>query len=439
MRSGASELAPGTDRRSSAGGVTSTAEVRHGAPAARAAPRLLVLAYACDPAAGSEPGAGWGVVRALAESAARCDVVVGGSHAESVAAWTRDHPDANIHFVVVPEPPLPLPLGGERISWFRRYLRWMRPAREVATALAARASFDAVVHVTYSTYWLPSPGVGIGPPLVFGPVGGAVTTPPALWPALGWRGVVAELVDYAAVRAAAMWPRTRRTWRAARAILVQNEATLARLPRAARARATVCNHALFTDVPPSLDVPPPVDRHAVVFVGALESRKGGVLAVRALAHLAPPARLVVIGDGPERARMTALARRLGVADRVAWLGRVPRAEVVRHLAAAGAVLFTGLREEGGLALAEALLGGLSTVVLGNGGAATVAAAAVDPARVVVVRPGSVGTTARRLAAAVERVTAAAAGMPRRPLLDQVAAQRVLIGSVLAAAREGAAP
>jgi len=353
-----------------------------------------------------------------------------------VAAWARDHPGANIRFIVVPEPPLALRIGGERLAWFRRYLRWMRPAREVATALAAREPFDAVVHVTYSTYWLPSPGAGIGPPLVLGPVGGAVTTPPRLWPALGWRGVVAELVDYAAVRVAAMWPRTRHTWHTARAILVQNEATLARLPRAARARATVCNHALFTDLPPP-DAPP-VDRHAVVFVGALESRKGGVLAVRALAHLAPPTRLVVIGGGPERARMAALARRLGVADRIAWLGRVPRAEVVRHMAAAGAVLFTGLREEGGLALAEALLNGLPTVVLGNGGAATIAATAVDPACVVVVRPGSVGVTARRLAAAIDRV-AAASGGARRPLLDQNAAKHLLSGVVLAAAREGAAP
>jgi glycosyltransferase involved in cell wall biosynthesis len=41
-----------------------------------------------------------------------------------------------------------------------------------------------------------------------------------------------------------------------------------------------------------------------------------------------PTRLVICGDGPERARLDELSRRLGVADQVTFAGHVPKAEAV---------------------------------------------------------------------------------------------------------------
>ncbi len=70
---------------------------------------------------------------------------------------------------------------------------------------------------------------------------------------------------------------------------------------------------------PAVDLPP----NAVVFVGRLSAEKRVATLLHALADGSPPAdaQLFLCGDGPERAALEALAARLGLADRVRFLGR----------------------------------------------------------------------------------------------------------------------
>ncbi|MEJ7810668.1 MAG: hypothetical protein WKG32_09700, partial [Gemmatimonadaceae bacterium] len=70
-------------------------------------PRALIVAYACEPGRGSEPGAGWGVVRAVSEFA-DCTVLVGPEHAAGIRRWeSTQHTSSrtrSLTFVTVPEP-----------------------------------------------------------------------------------------------------------------------------------------------------------------------------------------------------------------------------------------------------------------------------------------------------------------------------------------------
>ena len=374
-------------------------------------PRVLVFAYACEPGRGSEPGAGWGLVRTVA-TFARCVVLVGPEHLPGIEAWQADNPGDPTCFVSVPEPGLGRFAKHHRISWFLLYLAWLRAAHRIGQQLHRAQPFDLVFHATYSVYWLPSPVVRYGTPCVWGPVGGAVTTPVELWRFLGWRGVVGELLDLVAVRAFSLLPSTRATWRGATVRLVQNDTTMAQLPGELRSRSGLLNHALLTEVPAV-----PVARRGahLLFVSPLEARKGPLLALEALSYTPEDVRLVVVGDGPERGALEARARRLNIAHRVDFRGWVPRAEVLNLLARAAAVVFTGLREEGGIALAEALLCGAPVVVLATGGARTVALSATDPGRVALVYPSEAASTARRMAEAMTAFVRAP--MSGGPLLD----------------------
>src|SRR3954447_7755131 len=71
---------------------------------AKTAPRkrLLVFAYACEPERGSEPGAGWGLVQALA-TFTQCTVLVGPEHIRAIEKWTASHPNPHLRFVEVSE------------------------------------------------------------------------------------------------------------------------------------------------------------------------------------------------------------------------------------------------------------------------------------------------------------------------------------------------
>ena len=76
------------------------------------------------------------------------------------------------------------------------------------------------------------------------------------------------------------------------------------------------------DHPPK-PVQPPAGRPLVLGVGRLVPEKGFDLLIRAFSALPDrAARLAIVGDGPERARLAALAARMGVTDRVELVGYV---------------------------------------------------------------------------------------------------------------------
>jgi len=81
------------------------------------------------------------------------------------------------------------------------------------------------------------------------------------------------------------------------------------------------------------------DSAALVFVGNLIPYKGLQLALRALSMVhGKPWRLVVVGDGPDEAGARVLATRLGLADRVRFLGRRAPDDVERIVAACDALV-----------------------------------------------------------------------------------------------------
>lgn len=81
----------------------------------------------------------------------------------------------------------------------------------------------------------------------------------------------------------------------------------------------------------------------LVSVGSLIERKGHHRTIEALTHL-PGWELVIAGEGPERARLLALAARLGVGARVRLLGPVPHAELAALYSAADLSVLASSRE-----------------------------------------------------------------------------------------------
>ena len=122
-------------------------------------------------------------------------------------------------------------------------------------------------------------------------------------------------------------------------------------------------------------VPPVVDREFVagrmkmIHVGRGVRSKGLRDLVRALPHLEdmPEVTLSVVGDGDETQICRAEAEALGVADRVEFLGKMPRAEIDAHYRAADAFVFPSFRESMGGVLYEAMSWGLPVIGADAGG------------------------------------------------------------------------
>lgn len=397
---------------------------------------LLVFASACDPMGGSEAAAGWSLIHEFAEYA-DVTVLVHRRHIEATRRWQQAHPDGRLRFVAVSEPNWMMRwqrratrLGVGPIVWRARYLHWVRAARDFAQDLEQREDFDAAIHVTIGVYWMPSPVTGLRTPAVWGPMDGAASSPRDLWKVLGVRGVLAELAEIGGVRAASLLPSVQRTWREPAVRLVETEGARQRLPKALRAETKIVNRAFLMKVPPP--APRPADSNYVVFTSPLEKRKAPRLAIEALAATAPPLRLVFVNTGPEEGHLRKLAAHLGVADRVEFRGKVDRDEMWDVLAGAAAGVYTGLREVGGAALAEAMLSGVPVIVLAHNGSRILADAATDHERIAIIEPGPLDQTTGQIS---EAMVSFSRHMPSGTgsYLDQASTREALRQAILTAA------
>ncbi len=182
----------------------------------------------------------------------------------------------------------------------------------------------------------------------------------------------------------------------------------------------------------------PVD---LVYLGRLIDEKRVELLVRAVAQLAveqPTVCATVIGEGPERLRLQALALQLGVAARIRFTGPLSTAEVRSVLRAATALVLPSAREGYGIVVVEAQAAGAIPIV--TSGPATAAPTLVDHAVdgfVVEATPDAIAGAYRVLRDDPSRraqMRASAAERARAASWDAVAARMAEV--YLAAARRG---
>jgi glycosyltransferase involved in cell wall biosynthesis len=358
--------------------------------------RIVAFAYACEPESGSEPGAGWMWARMLARLGESW-VVTRENNRDAIEAVLPAIAERDrLHFEYVDLP-----------AWARfwkrglrgvhlYYVLWQIAALRRARGLNSEQRFDLAWHLTFANAWIGSAAALLGTRFVYGPVGGGVKTPWKLIPALGVRGCLQELLRVA-IRGAARYgnPLARLSWRRADLILVQNPETREWLPRRHRARSEVFPNAALETIE-GTPTPRYIGEKVALFAARLSPWKGAGLAVRSIALL-PDWKLLVAGLGPDASRLRRLAGRLGVTDRIEYLGHVPQPRLFELMGSeADVLLFPSMHEDAGWVVAEAGASGLPVVALDRGGPPLLGA--------VVARPGTVNETVERLAACVMSVT-----------------------------------
>jgi teichuronic acid biosynthesis glycosyltransferase TuaC len=187
----------------------------------------------------------------------------------------------------------------------------------------------------------------------------------------------------------------RRSFAAARLVLANSEG-IAELAREHGAAETLVVH-LGTDVPaaarPTRRGGPPV----LVTVAHLVARKRHADVLRALAVLTPrhpTLRYEIVGDGPERGTLEALAERLGVRERVDFRGQLTPDDAVASARQCTLFVMPSTEEAFGVAYVEAMAGGVPAIgCRGEPGPEEIAAAGDG---LVLVPPGDIERLTQRI-------------------------------------------
>jgi glycosyltransferase involved in cell wall biosynthesis len=337
--------------------------------------KILISAYACTPNRASEEGVGWECVRALAEHHDLW-VITRGDARPAIETYLAQHELPGVTFEYYELPPYLRPgsFGVSTRPTQLYYYLWQIGIRAVAKKIIAGNGIDVVHHVTFVKYWAPTFLASLSKPLLWGPVGGGETAPAAFFPSFSNRGRIYELL-----RDLGRWigehdPFVRRAARRAVMTLASTAETADRIRRINRGGPVrVCPAIGVTDAELALydETPsPPESGIRFVSIGRLLHWKGFHLGIAAFARAAiPGSEYLVIGDGPERSRLEALAKELGVSDRVSFLGNISRDQVLQHLARCHVLVHPSLHESGGGVCLEAMVARLPAIVLDLGGPA----------------------------------------------------------------------
>jgi glycosyltransferase involved in cell wall biosynthesis len=193
---------------------------------------------------------------------------------------------------------------------------------------------------------------------------------------------------------------------------------------APRARLRVMSNLVDTELfhPPATR---PEGPPRLAFVGGLHPRKGVHHLLHALARVRErtPAVLEVVGDGPARMELEALASRLGIAAEVEFLGNRDRIDVAALMRRADLLALPSRSENQPVVLLEAQASGLPVVASDVGGVPEV----VDGLAGRLVPSGDVDA----LAAAIESVLAEPGQFDRSAIAERA---RVRYGQEAVAAR-----
>ena len=224
-------------------------------------------------------------------------------------------------------------------------------ARSLLMMRRLRKRFALVHHVSPIVLRVPSFFGALGRPFIWGPIGGSVPYPPG-FEGYGQRYSLVNalrLLDRPRLR---LDPMLRMTMRSADRIVVTTSMGAELIPDAHRAKTVVIPEGILESL---VLAAPPKEEPYIFSSGRLIEYKATDLLIRAFARVRDSGvMLVITGDGPKKAALSALIATLGLGDRVRLLGRVSREENHRLMSQSLFCVFPALREAFGHVNLEAM-------------------------------------------------------------------------------------
>ncbi len=364
--------------------------------------KVLVSAYACNPARGSEPGIGWGWIVEISKHHDLWVITKQDELADIEAELAR-RPGLRqrVHFHYIARRRFRALETFWPPSYYWTYRRWHEKAYRLAQQLHAEIGFDVVHQLTMMGFREPGYLWQLDAPFVWGPVGGLGLLPWRFLPSLGFAGALFHTGrNVLNVLHRRLLARPKQAARRTEGRLIAGTSETAR----AIERFFGQHSRVVCEIGPPDHEPSPINTRwsieplRLVWSGLHVSRKALPLLLRAVSRLHGDARVQVdiLGEGPRTSSWQRLAQRLGVDDRCTWHGWLPREQALAIMRAGHAFVITSLFDLTSTVIVEALALGVPVICLDHCGFADV----VTPDCGIKVPVRNPGQVAADLAAAI---------------------------------------
>jgi len=332
--------------------------------------KVALVCYKIERGKGSEDGSGYGFASALAkQSRIRITLFTRRNNIEKLY---KDSVFDQVELVPVEVP--------KYLTWWKRgsrgiipyYYLWQISAAREVERLHQVQKFDVVHQYNFHADWAPHFYKAVGAKIVWGPICHQPILPLHYSRGGGIAGIIREVAKH--TLKSAFWYLDLNLRRAVARTDVVLYANQDIAPPFRRYLATG-RVQLQTFGGASFDCPPIDTSMSTVFtllhVGRMVPIKGAKLALLAFSDFyrsagTPPARLILLGDGPLRENLLATAQRLGINEAVEFIPWMKHESVVEVYMQAHAFLYPSLANQDTV-VAEALAVGLPILGVSGGG------------------------------------------------------------------------
>ena len=336
--------------------------------------KVLISAYACSPIRGSEPGVGWGFVKALAEHHDLWIITEKEKFQTEVEEYLQEHPDfagkVNFYFIQKKRNRPLRKIWPPSYYWY--YKRWHLLAYRKAKQLHDKICFDVVHQLTMVGFREPGYLWQLDIPFVWGPIGGMGYFPFRFLSTVGAKGAIYYL-GYNCIN----FLQSHFLKRSKVAAQKANQGLICATPENhlnAR-RNWNCNSIVMAEVglpcPIRLGISDRKDnqRLKIIWTGQHTPGKALNLALNGMHLLAPEVKwgLDILGEGKKTEQWKKEALLLGIRKQCDFHGWLPRQEALEVMQTGHLLLITSLRDLTSTVTIEALALGLPIICLDHCG------------------------------------------------------------------------
>lgn len=334
--------------------------------------KVLYIAFACNPYVGSEAFCGWSWPLAMRKY---CEVyvVTRKGNKTGIEKYIREHKINDIKFFYY-DIPEAINIYYKSGKMYMPYsVLWQNTSLSFIKKLHEQYHFDYIHQVTLGDFRLINPAWKLKSKFIFGPVGGAQLTPKSLKSYIGNDDKSENRREWIN-KVIKAWPLYRKALNRTYLILAANPETQTYLqecvdePRKCR---LLTENGVNADQIRGISEKIDHDKVVLLWSGRMIRRKGLSFLIDVIKQVNPqkPFVLKLVGDGPEKENLVEKARKLGLENKVEFVGQVPYTEMQQLYQTSDIFVFPSLRETTGTVLFEAMVSGLPIVTFNQNGAA----------------------------------------------------------------------